>query len=86
MHPLLDPKLDVIFKLLFSHERNRNLLVSLLTAVLDPPEPIVGVEVREATGAWLNAFRILAVSCCVGMILTYLIGPRKKIDRYAPAK
>ena len=45
VHPLLDPKLDVIFKLLFSHERNRNLLVSLLTAVLDPPEPITEVRV-----------------------------------------
>jgi hypothetical protein len=38
--PTLDPKLDVVFKLLFADEQNRPLLVSFLTAVLQPPEPI----------------------------------------------
>ena len=42
---LLDPKLDVVFKLLFADERNRGLLISLLTAILEPPEPITGVTV-----------------------------------------
>lgn len=34
--------------------------------------PVVGVEVREATGAWNNAFYILAAACVLGMILTAL--------------
>lgn len=38
----LDPKLDVVFKLFFS--RNQDLLVLLLTAVLRPSVPIVGVS------------------------------------------
>jgi len=45
MPPTLDPKNDVVFKLLFSDERNRDLLRSLLNAVLQPPRPIVSVEV-----------------------------------------
>ncbi len=32
----LDPKLDVVFKLLFAHEKNRDILIALLTAVLKP--------------------------------------------------
>lgn len=42
---LLDPKLDVVFKMLFADERNRRLLESLLTAVLEPPEAIASVEI-----------------------------------------
>jgi hypothetical protein len=42
---LLDPKLDVVFEMLFAEERNRALLESLLTAVLRPPSPIVRVRV-----------------------------------------
>lgn len=44
---LLDPKLDVVFKLLFSQERNRRLLASLLTAVLEPDEPITDITVQN---------------------------------------
>jgi hypothetical protein len=44
-HALLDPKLDVVFKLLFADARNKHLLCSLLTAVLEPSEPITDVEV-----------------------------------------
>jgi predicted transposase/invertase (TIGR01784 family) len=40
---LLDPKLDVVFKMLFADERNRELLCSLLSAVLD--QNITDVEV-----------------------------------------
>ena len=36
----LDPKLDVVFKLLFAHVRNRDILTALLTAVLKPTAPI----------------------------------------------
>jgi len=36
----LDPKLDIVFKLLFAAERNRDILRSFLTAVLRPPSPI----------------------------------------------
>jgi len=42
---LLDPKLDVTFKMLFGAPENRDILTAFLRAVLDPPEPIVGVDV-----------------------------------------
>ena len=44
----LDPKLDIVFSMLFGKERNRALLVSLLTAVLRPSAPIDVVEVLRA--------------------------------------
>ena len=42
---LLDPKLDVVFKLLFAAEQSRDILISLLSAVLRPTRPIVEVTV-----------------------------------------
>ena len=44
----LDPKLDIVFSMLFGEERNRALLVSLLTAVLRPSTPIGAVEVLRS--------------------------------------
>lgn len=44
---LLDPKLDVVFKMLFAAEGNEHLLVSLLTAVLRPSSPIAHVQVAN---------------------------------------
>ena len=41
----LDPKLDIVFKLLFGEERNKALLISLLNAVLAPKKPIESVTV-----------------------------------------
>ena len=41
----LDPKLDVVFKILFSAQENRELLISLLSAVLRPSSPIASVQV-----------------------------------------
>ena len=41
----LDPKLDIVFWMLFGEARNRTLLISLLNAVLQPPAPIETVEV-----------------------------------------
>jgi hypothetical protein len=41
----LAPKMDVVFKLLFAAEKNRELLISLLTALLRPESPIESVEV-----------------------------------------
>ena len=41
----LDPKLDVVFKILFS--RNEDLLISLLTAVLRPEVPIASVTIAN---------------------------------------
>ena len=41
----LDPKMDVVFKMLFAAEKNRGLLISLLTVVLRPADPIATVEV-----------------------------------------
>ena len=42
---LLDPKLDLVFKMLFGREENRALLLSLLNAVLRLPRPIVSATV-----------------------------------------
>ena len=41
----LNPRLDVVFKLLFAAERNRGLLIALLNDVLRPKEAFVSVEV-----------------------------------------
>ena len=43
--PTLDPKLDVVFKLLFAAPKNRDILLALLNAVLAPEHPIVSVDV-----------------------------------------
>lgn len=45
----LDPKLDVVFKLLFAAERNRDILRSFLTAVLRPPSPIDVLRINNPT-------------------------------------
>lgn len=37
MEQLLDPKNDIVFKMLFAQSQNARLLHSLLTAVLAPP-------------------------------------------------
>ncbi|MEK8023574.1 MAG: OFA family MFS transporter [Candidatus Hydrogenedentota bacterium] len=42
--------------------------------------PIVGVQVRAATGAWLNAFSILAAACVLGMIFTALTKSPQPIE------
>ena len=44
----LDPKLDIVFWMLFGAEQNRHLLISLLNAVLRPPVPIQSAEVEHA--------------------------------------
>jgi hypothetical protein len=41
----LDPKIDLVFSLLFGAERNRGLLIALLNEVLRPSTRIVAVEV-----------------------------------------
>ena len=41
----LDPKLDVVFKILFAHPDSTEALRSLLSAVLKPSSPIEEVEV-----------------------------------------
>lgn len=45
--PFLRPSLDVVFKLLFADEANRDLLIALLEAVLRPKQPITRVEVAN---------------------------------------
>jgi len=48
-HPSrLDPKLDIVFWMLFGAEQNRALLISLLNAVLGPMAPIESAEVLHA--------------------------------------
>ena len=49
MLPLLDPTLDVVFKLLFTRdaEDSKAALLGLVTAVLRPPQPIASLEVRN---------------------------------------
>jgi predicted transposase/invertase (TIGR01784 family) len=44
----LDPKLDIVFWMLFGAEQNRALLLSLLDAVLVPAAPIVSAVVLHA--------------------------------------
>ncbi len=44
---LLDPKLDVVFKMLFTEPANEKLLLSLLEAVLRPSSPIAHVRVVD---------------------------------------
>ena len=46
----LDPKLDVVFKMLFGRLENRGLLISLLEAVLGVPSPIRSVHVESELG------------------------------------
>src|SRR6187551_3135372 len=41
----LDPKQDVVFKLLFARASNKRLLIALLTAILEPLSAIADVEV-----------------------------------------
>lgn len=48
-HPLrttLDPRLDVVFKLLFGHPDRKDILISLISAVLSPPKPITSLLLR----------------------------------------
>jgi predicted transposase/invertase (TIGR01784 family) len=42
---LLDPKLDIVFKMLFTDPRNRGLLIHFLQDFLQPAAPIVDIEV-----------------------------------------
>ncbi len=44
----LDPRLDVVFNLLFGAEQNRRLLTAFLNDVLEPPAPIAAVQVLPA--------------------------------------
>ncbi|HET9932224.1 MAG TPA: Rpn family recombination-promoting nuclease/putative transposase [Polyangiaceae bacterium] len=44
---LLNPKLDLVFKILFGRIENRELLISLVSAVLNPPIPISSVDVLD---------------------------------------
>lgn len=41
----LDPTLDVVFKMIFADDKNKTLLISLLTAVMKPVTPICDVEI-----------------------------------------
>ena len=47
MTKTLDPKLDVVFRALFTGPEHPTLLSSLLTAVLRPASPILGVELLD---------------------------------------
>src|SRR5687767_14711591 len=44
----LDPKLDIVYWMLFGEERNKALLISLLNAVLRPSVPIEDATVQHA--------------------------------------
>jgi hypothetical protein len=45
---LLDPKQDVVFKLLFADKRNERLLISLIDSVLEPKSSIQAVALAKA--------------------------------------
>ena len=42
---ILDPTLDIVFKLLFGDPRSKRILIALLTAVIQPKSPIADVTV-----------------------------------------
>ena len=42
---ILDPKNDLVFKLMYTRGQSQRPLQSLLTAVLSPPEPITSLEI-----------------------------------------
>jgi len=44
----LDPRVDLVFNLLFGSEQNRGLLIALLNDVLQPATPIESVEILPA--------------------------------------
>ena len=44
-HSLLNPKLDVVFKLMFASRRGRKALIALLNAALKPASKITKVKV-----------------------------------------
>ena len=45
-HDRLNPKIDFIFRKLFGSEENKDLLISLLNAVVEPEPPIVDVTLK----------------------------------------
>ena len=47
MKPLLDPKIDFVFKRIFGSEKHPNILISFLNAVINPIEPIVSVDLKD---------------------------------------
>ena len=47
MKPLLDPKVDFVFKRIFGSEQHPNILISFLNAVIKPVDAIVGVDLRD---------------------------------------
>lgn len=50
MDTLLDPTLDIVFRLLFTrHDEAHEALIGLLTAVLRPAQPIIGIEVLDTS-------------------------------------
>ncbi len=47
MLELLSPKVDFIFKKIFGNEQNPDILISFLTAVLNPEHAIIDVEIKN---------------------------------------
>lgn len=44
---MLNPKIDFVFRKLFGSEQNKDLLISLINAVIEPDPPIVSVEIKN---------------------------------------
>ena len=42
---LLDPKNDAVFKMLFAKKGNEDILISLITAIINPESPISSVKI-----------------------------------------
>lgn len=47
MKPLLDPKVDFIFKKIFGNEKHPKILISFLNAVIQPENKIVAVNLKD---------------------------------------
>mgnify|MGYP001588642898 FL=1 len=41
---LLDPTLDIVFKMLFANEKNKPLLISILNTAIQPKQAIIDVD------------------------------------------
>ncbi len=60
MHTL-DPTLDIVFKLLFGGPKSQQILIALLTAVLQPQSPIAGYRELATTNRLHSIFHVLEI-------------------------
>ena len=72
----LDPKLDIVFKMLFAAPRNKEALIDIITAVINPASPILELEVlnRSFISVQIYTNRHLSHSLSVDILLGHATG------------